>query len=209
MLVFSCKQKFICPLKEIEWDYKKSNASSEERLKFDADINAKLKAYFKKIGEGEINAKISPAIDELAHQYTFGEIKYDDHYVENYNALVNDICTKLQIIKSKSLSNDQLDELEKDLVSKLKNFYETTRNYTPNAPSVVPDVEYCSTVKRQVDSLIHKLSKKEQITRDTDLLINIMFWRDRLQGISKYDCSFIVEDKIEISKSISKAKEFE
>lgn len=212
ILVFSCNKGLDCPLEEIEWDYKKSNIANEDQVKIDADINAKIKAYLKKIGDAEVNAKISPAIDKLAKEYTVAEIRYDDDYVQNYNALVNDICTKLQIVNSKSLRREQILEIEKDLVVRLKTFYETTRKYQPTDSVNVTDddtaSEECKGIRNQVDKLATKLAERQKVTRDTDLLINIMYWKEKLQSISKYNCSFIMTDKAKIEDSIIKASQY-
>lgn len=213
ILAFSCNRELGCPLEEIEWDYKKSNMTNEDKVKVDIDINAKLKAYLKKIGDGEINAKISPAIDQLAKDYTVAEIRYDNDYVKNYNALVNDICSKLQIVNDRSLSEEQILEIEKDLVSRLKTFYETTRNYLPTDTTNTTDnanaPEECTTIKAQVDKLAAKLAEKQKMARDTDLLINIVYWKERLQDISKFNCSSILMEKEKIENSISRASEYE
>jgi len=96
---------------------------------FNLAISAALEMHFKK-NHGSINIDSLPKVSDIVKEYKTFENNFSQEYVQNYNALVNDICGTLGLLSDKNISTSMKRNLEKQLEKKVESFYLFTKNYT-------------------------------------------------------------------------------
>jgi len=139
----SCEKEKKCPYKELSFNSQVSTNNEKKGLNFNIDLSGELNNYFKKIGKGTINAKTSIELDNISQKMSTSEIKYDEEFVQRWNALVHDLCGQLSLFESNSFSSNSKDVLEQSIINKVTFFYEsvTTAPTTNNENIKLDSIE--------------------------------------------------------------------
>lgn len=166
LISLKCKQEnksYECPYHEIEWNEIIQNADSSKNNKFSVDFSANLQSYLKKLGKGEIDISIKDELDNYSKKITNSVRINDKKYVDKWNALVQDICGELYLYNNQKFSDSTKLLIEKDILFKVKNFYNTINSETTNL-NLQPISSPKGSVKQQHVKSIKKLEEMIEVS---------------------------------------------
>lgn len=118
------KQAINCPFTPIEWSQQEEKIIEKNSNIKSVDIGFELDTYLKKIGKVGLDTKTKFEFKALSDKISNHSVQYDQEYVNRWNALVEEICGNLELLRDPILSESFKKELEKEILMSSRNFYE-------------------------------------------------------------------------------------
>jgi hypothetical protein len=166
LITFVCckseKEKPECPYQEIIWSHSTQTTDSMDKKNFSIDFGGAIEGYLKKLGKGKLNGEIKYQFDDYSRKITNSNIDIDSFYVQNWNALVQDICGSLSLLTYPTLSDSSKHDIENGLLSKVKNFYEIVTR--PNKNSMLEKAINSNSFNKSKEfNRINEIKQKSQV----------------------------------------------
>jgi hypothetical protein len=162
--LLSCKPDE-CHYAEIDWTSNQEVSKNERLIQFNAEVKGELDNYLNKLGKIEMKVSSLPELNSIVKKYTEKSMVVDSEYAQNYNALVNDLCGTIGLVKDKEIDGTLKEELEAELISKVRNFHAFTKNYENKTKKTLFTTENeDEKMKNQLNELLlisHLLSSSE------------------------------------------------
>lgn len=128
VIIISCNKEPQCPYEKIDWNSRTMQVDERTATNVSLEIGGKLDSFLKRLGKGTLDAKVKTELNNYSNKISNSEISYDKEYVERWNALVEDICGKINLLTNTNFSDSTKYQLEKQILSRVESFYETVTN---------------------------------------------------------------------------------
>lgn len=123
-VTWKCQRNNSCPYDKILYSAESRKIEQTETNKLSSEIRWKLDSYLRKIGKGGLSGDIRSEFENITKNITQSTIRYDSIYVINYNALVSDICGKIQLLNEPNFSDEAKLDIEKQILKSVETFFE-------------------------------------------------------------------------------------
>lgn len=139
IIIISCNKEPQCPYEKIDWNIQTMRVDEQTATNASLEIGGKLDSFLKRLGKGTLDAKVKTELNNYSNKISNSEISYDKEYVERWNALVEDICGKINLLTNANFSDSTKYQLEKQILLRVVSFYETVTNPIDTTATEVPN----------------------------------------------------------------------